>query len=86
MGGAGSIARIGGHPARTVSGVATGDCAKLGGAWQEQATIARGRGLPSTNLVAMSACAATPGVAQARQDVKEILATVRFTRQPPPRS
>jgi hypothetical protein len=78
----GSWARIGGHPARTVYGPATGDCAKLGGAWQEQATIARGAGLPSTNLVAMSACAAAPSVAQARQDVKEMLATVRFTRWP----
>ncbi len=74
--------RIGGHQARTVSGVATGACAKLHGAWQEQATIARGRGLPATNLVAMSACVAAPAVAQARQYIKEMLATVRFTLQP----
>lgn len=82
----GSRTRIGGHQARTLSGVATGTCARLGGAWQEQATIARGRGLPSTNLVAMDACVAAPGVAQARQAVKEMLATVRFTRRPPKHS
>ena len=72
--------RIGGHPARVLAGVATGSCAQLGGAWQEQATIDRAKALPSENLVAMSACIAAPQIAQARQDVKKMLATVRFTR------
>lgn len=75
--------RIGGHPARVLAGAATDTCAQLGGAWQEQATIDRAKALPSANLVAMSACVAAPGLAQARQDVKAMLATVRFTRQPP---
>jgi hypothetical protein len=72
--------RIGGHRARVLAGVATGSCAQLGGAWQEQATIDRAKALPSDNLVAMSACIAVPEIAQARQDVKKMLATVRFTR------
>jgi hypothetical protein len=75
--------RIGGHPARVLSGVATDTCAQLGGAWQEQAVIDRAKALASTNLVAMDACIAAPGVAQARQDVKQMLATVWFARQPP---
>ena len=70
--------RIGGHQARAVSGAAAGSCAKLGGAWQEQVTIARDSALPSTSLVAMDACAAAPGVAQARQEITDMLATVRL--------
>jgi hypothetical protein len=81
----GGWTRIGSHPARVLSGVATDTCAQLGGSWQEQAVIDRARALPSTNLLAMNACAAAPGVVQARQDVKGMLATVRFTRQPPKR-
>jgi hypothetical protein len=75
--------RIGGHPARVLSGVATDTCAQLGGAWQEQAVIDRAKAPASANLVAMDACIAAPGVTQARQHVKEMLATVRFARQPP---
>ena len=74
----GTRMRIGGHQARTVSGAATGSCAKLGGAWQEQVLIARGGGLPSTSLVAMYACVAAPGVTQAKRYINEMLATVRF--------
>ena len=70
--------RIGGHRARAVSGAAAGRCAKLGGAWQEQVTIARDSRLPSTSLVSMDACAAAPGVAQARQEITDMLATVRL--------
>jgi len=70
--------RIGGHRARAVSGAAAGSCAKLGGAWQEQVTVARDSGLPSTSLVAMDACVAAPGVAQARQEITDMLATVRL--------
>jgi hypothetical protein len=79
----GGWTKIGGHPARVLSGVATDTCAHLGGAWQEQAVIDRAKALPSTNLLAMTTCIAAPGVAQAKQDVKDMLATVRFTRQPP---
>jgi hypothetical protein len=74
--------RIGGHRARVLSGVATDTCAQLGGAWQEQAVIDRAKAPTSTNLVAMDACIAAPGVAQARQHVKEMLATVWFARVP----
>jgi hypothetical protein len=65
-----------------LSGVATDTCAQLGGAWQEQAVIDRAKAPASTNLVAMDACIAAPGVAQARQDVKEMLATVWFACVP----
>ena len=75
--------RIGGHPARVLSGVATDTCAQLGGAWQEQAVIDRAKALASTDLVAMDACIAALGVAQAGQDVKEMLATVWFARHRP---
>jgi hypothetical protein len=75
--------RIGGHPARVLSGVATDTCAQLGGAWQEQAVIDRAKAPASTDLVAMDACIAAPGVAQAGQDVKEMLATVWFGRHRP---